>query len=717
MDFGLAGASYGGGGQPAQQQPEQAYTAEERAALIKKLNKFDQDLGSWASWRKEAREARNMVKGDQWPQEALDALELEDPTASPAVFNFVDPMVGAICGAEINNRQEVKYTPRQVGDVQANEVLTGAADWCRDECDAGDEESQAFRDAVVVGFGCTETRMDYIDDPQGMVKVDRVDTVNDKVEVDTTARKPNYVDAKYMKRTRRYDECEARALFPQLFDVGFGLGASAEDLSAHVNNPETRYDPDARENKGDAALPDGMVEVAEYQWRELERVTLVVDQAVNPLTGMVEPKVIELRAPELEKLASVGINVQTMLQSASVMRPRWRRCFRSGNSIQCKDLPDGEFTYKFITGKLDDDTGKPYGVVKAMIDPQRWTNKFMLQMDRIFATNAKGGLIMEEDAVEDVQSFEASYAKRDKISWVADGAIGAQKIQPKPQTPFPVIADRLLNIAMNAVQQVTGVNKEMLGMAERDQAGVLEYQRKQAAFGVLAVFFDSVKRYRKLHGRLLLKYINKYMSDGRLIRITGSDGLEKYVPLAKNPETAKFDVIVDEAPAGPNQVERTWATFVQGAPMIKNMLDMGLAPEVIFTILEYSPLPASFVQKLRERYAQAAQTAAQQPPNPQQQLQMAGLQAQVQKTQGEAQLAAARAHAAQIEAMLAPQRGMADAAYTGARAKKANTEADLAPQQLILDARDQQMNWEQAQMSHQANMMRFQAPGFGAGWR
>ncbi len=90
----------------------------------------------------------------------------------------------------------------------------------------------------------------------------------------------------------------------------------------------------------------------------------------------------------------------------------------------------------------------------------------------------------------------------------------------------------------------------MLGLVDREQAGVLEHQRKQAAYGILAAFFDSFRRYRRNHGGLILKFI-KYLPEGYLVRITGADGLAKYVPMTKLDDTAKFDVIVDEAPAGP----------------------------------------------------------------------------------------------------------------------------------------------------------------------
>src|SRR5436190_990043 len=91
--------------------------------------------------------------------------ELRDMNRPIIVMNRVEPIIDSVSGSEVANRQEVQFIPRQQGAVQVNEVLTSAAKWFRDQCDAEDEESDAFREMVVCGMGWTETRLDYEDDP------------------------------------------------------------------------------------------------------------------------------------------------------------------------------------------------------------------------------------------------------------------------------------------------------------------------------------------------------------------------------------------------------------------------------------------------------------------------------------------------------------------------------------------------------------------------
>jgi hypothetical protein len=146
-------------------------------------------------------------------------------------------------------------------------------------------------------------------------------------------------------------------------------------------------------------------------------------------------------------------------------------------------------------------------------------------------------------------------------------------------------------------------------LVERDQPGVLEMQRKKAGYAILAVFFDSLRRYRKEKGRVRLHFIQHYISDGRLIRIKGKDSTERYVPLVKQEGTATYDVIVDEAPMSPNQKEQTWVMLQAMIPLLSKM---AVPLSVWKEILLASPLPSSTTAKI----IQALDEQAQQPPPP-----------------------------------------------------------------------------------------------------
>lgn len=674
--------------------------------LIEKFNKWDVALDAhWGEWRTEARTCYGMVAGDQIEDKAKEAAEAQG--IAYVVLNKIDSTISAICGSEIQGRQEVRYFPRemtergpdgQLLDAKVNEILTGAAEWVRDECDAAEEESQAFRDCVICGLGWTETRMDYEEDVEGMPKIERVDPL--EMGIDPSSRRPNAADARYLRRRKRFPRDEAAERFN--IDVATLPNANRPSPGSepHENNPGDQY----KGGVSDAPLRKDEVEVDEYQWFEQVKAYAVL----NPQSGEMET----LEQAEFDKIGGENLDYQT------IRKRRYRRAFRiSSQLLEVSDMPDGEFVYKCVTGKLDRNKGVWYGVVRAMIDPQRLMNKMVSQVQRIIDVNAKGGLLAETDAFEDQGQAEADYAASDSIVWLKSGTLGAHpKIMPKPVAPYPSAIDKLFAVMDEAVPGVSGVNKEMLGVVERDQAGVLDTQRKQAAYSVLASFFDGLRRYRKEQGRLLLKFITKYMSDGRLIRIVGRQGNVQYMPLIRDENVAKYDVIVDEAPAGPNQKERTFM-FMQ-SPMGAEMVKM-MPPAMQLKMMEYTPLPTSLVsemQKIAQEQPEQkdpalvkAETEAQiNQMKAQQEAQTSQQRLQLQAAESAAKLEQQRIQAAQ-EAQLARERAESEATLA---VWKAQQEFALARQKALWE---RELAQEQADNQHQAAMKKASMNGKGDG--
>ena len=203
----------------------------------------------------------------------------------------------------------------------------------------------------------------------------------------------------------------------------------------------------------------------------------------------------------------------------------------------------------------------------------------------IINSNAKGGLLWEAGAFDDPQRAKREWAKPD--AWVQMQAGGMQRIQQRTPITYPAGLDNLMQFAVSSIRDVTGVNLEILGLADRQQAGVLESQRKQAALTILASWFDALRAYRREHGKLLFEFIQKYIADGRLIRIDGENG-PKSIQLTRAPDTLQYDVIVDSAPASVNVKQQTFETL---QALLPAAMKMGLP--IPPSVLKYMPIPES----------------------------------------------------------------------------------------------------------------------------
>lgn len=525
--------------------------------------------------------------GDQWREE--EKRMLQDQSRPVLVFNRTGVMVDAVVGSEIGNRREVRYIPREQADAKPNEILTSAAEWFRDLGDAEDEESEAFKDAVTAGMGWTETRLDYEDNPDGEPRIDHFDPM--EARWDCNAVKSNLVDTQRRWRVRKMDIEDAREMFPKA--EGEDLNAAwaesdSDEAEAGANDPANRYNDDNAKWRTDTPKKVTIV-ACQYFKRETYYRTLVMDME----TG--QPQEAELDAEKFKMAQEAGV----VIKSAKLTRKVVVQCFL-GRTMLKKPEPTqtGTWTWNCITGLKDHQEGTFYGIVRRAKDPQRWANKWLSQMMHILNSQAKGGIMAEDGAFKNQRDAEENWASAEGITILNDGALSnaqGPRIMPKPQAQFPAGFDRLLQYADDAIVKATGINMEMLGMREVNQPGVLEAQRKQSGIAILASLFDSLRRYRKLQGRGMLNLIQKYLTDGRLVRIVG-DEEARYVPLTKESVAdVEYDIIVDDSPTSTNEKERTWSLLTQILPMFKDMI----GPKEIMMLAEYSPLPTSLVEKLK----------------------------------------------------------------------------------------------------------------------
>jgi hypothetical protein len=569
------------------------------ATLLLMAKKHIKDAKSHtANWRQEAVKWYDFDAGTQWSEE--DKSILREQMRPITTFNRIGPVINAVAGSEITNRQQATFKQRAQEDAGVSALVTAAAAWVRDQCDAGDEESDAFRDAVTCGMGWTETRLDYEEEPDGKILVERVDPL--EMFWDPGSKKKNLSDSLWLARAKYLHREDIEALWPQARELAIGdsdpwgdLMGLAGEQQPHLADKIDAYEGDSG---NEAEQYRGKFRVVEYQWCERAPMWRVLDPTQNRVINLTEAKYKKLR----DAVSEAGGELQAVKQT----QKRYKRAFfLGGHVLERGDSPcPSGFTYKCITGYRDRNNNTWYGLVRAMIDPQMWANKWLSQALHIFNSQAKGGIMAEADAFANVRKAEQDWSKPDAITLLNPGAISQKKIEAKPVAEYPASMDKLMGFAITAIRDVTGVNLEMLGLADRQQAGVLEEHRKKAGLTILAPLFDALRRYRKEQGRLLLYFIQEYISDGRLIRIAGANGNPRFVPLVKQPETAQYDIIVDEIPHTPSQKEATWAALMQILPSMQEIMPPKLWPEII----KESPLPHAFAEKaeqiINERLAQ-----------------------------------------------------------------------------------------------------------------
>jgi hypothetical protein len=552
-------------------------------------SRFKHAKSHWDEWRTESRNLYDLVAGRQW--DPADEARLKDELRPAVTFNVSGKYMDVITGLQINNRQDIRFYPREEGDAKLNELMTGAVSWGRDLCNALDEETDAFYDAVLTGLGWMEGYLDKDLEPGGVPAGQRVDNL--EMFPDPAARKRNLEDGRFCIRIRFVDHDEYEDL------MGEEYGAADEDMADVETDDdavELIEEPQDYDNSpGSSGSPNQKSKkcaIADYQfWRREKRWVATAQGQQKELTD----EEYEAFKPFFEAAKKRGAPMQLQ----QVKRKVYYRAFIAKGKVGEFGLSPYQhgFTYHAITGKRDRNKNTWYGIGRVILDPQRWLNKFFSSVLYSIMTNAKGGLIAEEGAFKDARKAESEWAKPGSITWMKPGAIAGEKgpkFLPKPESPYPQGLDRLMEFTLGSMPQVTGMPVELMGLSDKVQPGVVEAQRKQSAMAIIAWAFDAMRRYYRSMGRQMCRYVVDYVPEGTLVMVNGEQS-KQYVPLVKNQVGMTFDIVVDEAPTSVNQQERVWLAL---ETLIPQLLQAGIP--VTPKVLDYSPLPADLVQEWKK---------------------------------------------------------------------------------------------------------------------
>jgi hypothetical protein len=570
-------------------------------------------------WRDNAQKEFDFVAGDQWPEKT--AKTLNDEGRLPLTFNYTGPFIEAVKGLEVGSRHEAAYMPREIEpkDIVANEVVGETARWMGDQCNAEDEQSEAFGDTVICGMGWTEAVMSYEEgDPDGQYMEQKLDV--QEMRWDRSARKKNLQDARRVWRVREMTLDEARDMFPEENDADLNAPwAVGYDIGGQLKSDEERR---LKLENSNALDPSNIVHIIQIQWLEREcyyRVALG-----DGLQEMSE----EEYAQQQSAMKDAGLNPKAIKAVKQYKKVRMQ-AFVGAKILTKGKCPDPErFTLQCITGKLHKSKGTWYGLLRLMKDPQINANKWLSQALHIMNSTAKGGVLAERGVFKNISEAQKTYANPQAITVVEDGAIQKGRIMQKPGTGLAAPYVSLTQLAVAAIPGVTGINLELLGMVDRNQPGILEQQRKQSGMTILSTLFDALRLYRKTNALTRLCYIQSYMPDQKIIRVNSVQG-PKAIRFIRDEHLGKYDVVVSDAPTSPNQKEQTWVMLMQlsQSPTMGKLLEM---PEVAVEVLNYCPLPSKIVELFHKALSQ---------PQPQQQMQqelaMRDAQAKIGKTEAE----------------------------------------------------------------------------------
>ncbi len=559
-------------------------------------------------------------------------------------FNKVQMNVDSVVGFMAQNRRQAKYVarvPKNQNQELYSKNMNALKEFHRGYTHADQLETEQDLDMMVDGYGAIDTELSYIIGnatkmPNGDILKKKLDSTC--VYWDPSAKAGNIIDARWAGYWEDFELRDALNLFQGSKQENFEEVAAEEPSdTGYIFNPYGGiYDKIKLMNTVEWTSKESeMVRVYNHQFMEFE----TFYKAENPLYTVSDPldamfikmKLDEVKSeieqpgytstedmfefdPKAEILVfdektkrALNKAFGSSIQPIPFKRKVFYTCVISGKHVFTwfKSISQNGFSIKFKTGTWNRNRKMWMGMVNPMMEPQKYYNKALTELMFTIAANSKGGVYVEEDAVEDIADFESKYAKTDGVIKVAAGALAAGKIQDKARPAVPTGLENIIQLS-EANISANGVDPSFLGdISKEDVSGILYKRRIRQVIAKFARYFDALTLYQEEDARLMADLIPVWVENnrGEWVRITGPDGADDFMQIIDDMLAPDYDVTIQEASQSSDEKQETASMLGNVATQFIGAGDLATAKAFLVESLQYLRIDGD----VRNRLAQILQ--------------------------------------------------------------------------------------------------------------
>lgn len=446
---------------------------------------------------------------EQWDKADLDDLRKR---RVPAVtINKMLPTIANVMGEQIKNRTEISYRPMGKSKAGTADILTKVFKQISQNNQLDWKRSEMFADGVIRSRGFLDVRVDFNDQAQGEVRIDKLNSKN--VVID----------------------CDAEDYDPDTWsDVMVTKWMTPDDIAV-------LYDPDAAEylkGRDHSSFMYGADSVQTFRDRFGEQFTTMYSGAYPQLNMLRNMRVIDRQYRELDKqnhFLSLEGDMRPIPADFDRNRIAWfvekfgfkvipRLVRRIKWVVICDNVvlfedwsPYKHFTvvpyfpYFFH--------GHTLGLAENLIGAQEVLNKATSQELHVINTTANSGYIVKAGSLTNmtIEELEQNGAKTGLVIEVNDDVDKCiQKIQPNQ---VPQGLDRLSYKAEEHIKTISGISDSMMGFDREDVAAKAIQQKRQAGNTNLVKPLDNLARTDAILARNILDLVQGFYTEERVMTI------------------------------------------------------------------------------------------------------------------------------------------------------------------------------------------------------
>lgn len=512
---------------------------------------------------KKGRESEDFYEGKQWDDSTARWLQSLD--RANLTLNEIAPNIDMLIGYQMEQRTDIRFLPQEGGDQRAADMYNIVTKRILDNCYYQREETKIFKDQCVPGKGDFHVYMDFTNNIQGEIKVERFPW--DDVDYGPHE-KEDLSDCEYAVQSRMQSLAWLMQKFGNKakelqasYDAHRGIYPDSEKGDNGVDGTHTDY-RQAKKLDDIAYTLDGnkpLVDVQKKQFR-LAQLTQKIYKEVTVIFNQEEE--FFFTAYDWDDKDIALASTLPGFQVISQMKPRMRITKFCGGVILSDenpaDLPLHDFYIFPVYGYRQN--GKFWGKVEAAKDPQRELNKRRSQiMDE---SNRLGGAIYYQEPLTFKDAAEAERFKKNRSKPGSVFTVNSIDRPPKREEGAEV-PQALVSIMQMDQQNLQRLMNVVVQQEGANEPGTLFLEKKKSRLTGNQFLFDNLSFAKQKLGKIILALIQRYYDPERILRIlnaqyaknkfqVGGEDFSQFtqdevLEILSNTNATEYDVIVTES--------------------------------------------------------------------------------------------------------------------------------------------------------------------------
>ena len=441
-------------------------------------------------------------------------------------FNRLRRLVNMVSGYQRQHRKSTIATPIESSAQETADQFTKLLYHINNHAHVLDNLSDAFEGAISTGMNIISSWMDFRNDPvNGDIRCDNLPY--NAYLIDPYMTKMDFSDCNSIWTRKYLSRTQCNSLLP-------GRDDEIKDMRGWGNRDgKFQWQPESY----NYAMQD-LLMYDEFWYLDSRKQKMMIDTATGECT--------EWKGQDDDLAEFLKMFPQVIVQDNEVQTTKLAIVVQ-GKVMYHGPNPLGIDKYPFVPVwgyYMPQIPYFPYrvqGIIRNLRDSQYLFNRMrVISLDILESQISSGFIYKENSLINPKDVFMQGQGKGLALKAEAQ-MTDVQRIEP-PRVDASMM--QLTELLSQEMQQISGVNEELLGAAQDDKAGILSALRQGAGLVTLQPLFDQLDRAQRMLGELHMDMIQANWTPGKVKRILGEEPSEQFY----NRAFGKYDCVIEEAP-------------------------------------------------------------------------------------------------------------------------------------------------------------------------